>query len=75
VVLSLPLRPVCGEDCPGLCPDCGALLARDPDHHHDEAVDVRWAALRELADAMRPQPGPAQQDKHPRASGDDSQER
>jgi DUF177 domain-containing protein len=75
VVLSLPLRPVCREDCPGLCPECGALLARDPDHHHDEAVDVRWAALRELADAMPPQPGPAQQDKHPRASGDDPQER
>jgi uncharacterized protein len=44
VVLALPLQPVCGEDCPGLCPECGARLAADPEHHHD-VVDPRWAAL------------------------------
>jgi uncharacterized protein len=75
VVLSLPLRPVCQEDCPGLCPDCGAQLAGDPDHHHDDAVDVRWAALGELAEAMRPRQGSASQEKAPRPSGDDPQER
>ncbi len=75
VVLSLPLRPVCQEDCPGLCPDCGALLAGDPDHHHDDAVDVRWAALGELAEAMQPRPGLASQEKTPRPRGDDPQER
>ncbi|TSB25143.1 YceD family protein [Streptomyces sp. NBC_01525] len=47
VVLALPLQPVCREDCPGLCSDCGARLADDPDHHHD-AVDIRWAALQGL---------------------------
>ncbi|GAA1005445.1 hypothetical protein STXM2123_3163 [Streptomyces sp. F-3] len=52
VVLALPMQPVCQEDCPGLCSQCGARLADDPDHHHD-AVDIRWAALQELADAMR----------------------
>lgn len=75
VVLSLPLQPVCREDCPGLCPECGALLARDPGHHHDDAADVRWAALRELAEAMRSGTGPAQQQKAPRGSGDDPQEK
>lgn len=75
VVLSLPLQPVCREDCPGLCPECGALLARDPGHHHDDAADVRWAALRELAEAMRSGTGPAQQQKTPRGSGDDPQEK
>jgi uncharacterized protein len=44
VVLSLPLQPVCREDCPGLCSQCGARLADDPEHQHDE-VDPRWAAL------------------------------
>jgi uncharacterized protein len=44
VVLALPLQPVCREECPGLCPECGARLAEDPDHHHD-VVDPRWAAL------------------------------
>ncbi|MCX2967496.1 MULTISPECIES: YceD family protein [Streptomyces] len=53
VVLSLPMQPVCQEDCPGLCPRCGARLADDPDHQHDEAVDIRWAALEGLAEDIR----------------------
>ena len=44
VVLDLPLAPVCRDDCPGLCPQCGARLADDPEHHHD-VIDPRWAAL------------------------------
>ncbi|WP_199850418.1 YceD family protein [Streptomyces sp. CMB-StM0423] len=51
VVLALPLQPVCREDCPGLCPDCGARLADDPDHRHD-VVDARWAALQGLAETV-----------------------
>ena len=35
VVLALPFQPLCQPDCPGLCPDCGARLADDPDHAHD----------------------------------------
>ncbi|WP_031485158.1 YceD family protein [Streptomyces bicolor] len=53
VVLALPMQPVCQEDCPGLCAECGARLADDPDHHHD-AVDIRWAALQGLADSLEP---------------------
>ena len=49
VVLALPFQPVCRDDCPGLCSECGARLADDPGHQH-EAVDPRWAALRELHD-------------------------
>ena len=45
VVLALPFQPLCQDDCPGLCPECGARLADDPDHRHDEPVDPRWAAL------------------------------
>ncbi|UNO39727.1 DUF177 domain-containing protein [Streptomyces sp. MST-110588] len=48
VVLALPMQPVCQDDCPGLCSECGERLADDPDHHHD-AVDIRWAALQGLA--------------------------
>jgi uncharacterized protein len=47
VVLALPMQPVCRDDCPGLCSQCGALLADDPDHHH-EVTDIRWAALKDL---------------------------
>jgi uncharacterized protein len=30
VVLALPMQPVCQEDCPGLCSECGARLADAP---------------------------------------------
>ncbi|MBZ6477249.1 YceD family protein [Streptomyces griseocarneus] len=70
VVLSLPLQPVCQEDCPGLCSECGARLADDPDHHHD-AVDIRWAALQGLAGSDQD----GEKDNAPRSDGDDSQEK
>jgi uncharacterized protein len=57
VVLALPFQPVCRLDCPGLCPDCGASLAEDPEHRHDDAVDPRWgrlAALRNPATSSGP---------------------
>lgn len=44
VVLDLPVQPLCRDDCPGLCAECGARLADDPDHRH-ESADPRWAAL------------------------------
>ena len=49
VVLALPFQPLCREDCPGLCAECGARLADDPDHGHEEEIDPRWAALQGLA--------------------------
>ena len=48
VVLALPLSPLCEDDCPGLCVECGARLA-DVDCGHSQApVDPRWAALTDL---------------------------
>ncbi|MEC3997426.1 DUF177 domain-containing protein [Actinacidiphila sp. DG2A-62] len=65
VVLALPMQPVCRDDCPGLCSQCGARLADDPDHHH-EVTDIRWAALQDLKD----------QDKNGAGDGsDDEQEK
>jgi uncharacterized protein len=48
VVLALPFQPLCEDDCPGLCPECGARLAEDPDHTHEAAIDPRWGKLQEL---------------------------
>ena len=48
VVLALPFQPLCRDDCPGLCIECGARLADDPDHAHEAAIDPRWAGLVEL---------------------------
>jgi len=51
VVLALPMSPLCREDCPGLCIECGLPLAdAGPDHGHDDATDPRWAALKQLGD-------------------------
>ncbi|TXL62713.1 YceD family protein [Aeromicrobium terrae] len=50
VVLALPQNPVCGPECPGLCPECGARLADDPDHTHGDAIDPRWAALSRMTE-------------------------
>ena len=40
-------RPLCREDCPGLCGQCGFRMEDDPDHHHD-VIDDRFAALQGL---------------------------
>ena len=48
VVLALPFQPLCEDDCPGLCTECGARLAEDPDHAHEAPIDPRWAGLTAL---------------------------
>jgi uncharacterized protein len=50
ILLELPLAPLCGPDCRGLCPTCGADLNRSPCDCAATPVDLRWAAL----DALRP---------------------
>ena len=45
VVLSLPINPLCTQDCLGLCPDCGGKWADLPEDHAHQAIDARWASL------------------------------
>jgi uncharacterized protein len=45
VVLALPANPLCREDCPGLCPDCGVHWDELPPGHTHDQVDPRWADL------------------------------
>lgn len=45
VVLGLPLQPLCSEDCPGLCAECGVRLAIAGTDHRHEILDPRWAGL------------------------------
>ena len=49
VLLDLPLRPLCADDCRGLCPRCGTDRNReDCGCGAEEAVDPRLAPLLEL---------------------------
>ncbi|ANY08212.1 YceD family protein [Pseudonocardia sp. HH130630-07] len=47
VVTDLPMAPLCREDCPGLCADCGERWVDLPTDHGHERLDPRWAALQE----------------------------
>jgi len=48
VVLALPTHPLCREDCPGLCPECGVHWDDLPEGHTHQQDDPRWAALSKL---------------------------
>lgn len=49
VVISLPLRVLCREDCQGLCPVCGAdRNDGDCGHRQEPDPDPRWSALAAL---------------------------
>ena len=56
VVLALPFQPLCQDDCPGLCVECGARLADEPDHTHEAPIDPRWKALTALSDEAQQDP-------------------
>ena len=45
VELSLPMKPLCREDCAGLCPQCGQDWNEGRCNCVHERVDPRWAAL------------------------------
>jgi uncharacterized protein len=48
--LSLPMKPLCRENCGGLCPVCGTNLNRGACACTHAWEDPRLAALRELRD-------------------------
>lgn len=47
-VLALPVKPLCSEQCLGVCPSCGKNLNEGPCECAAEDVDPRMAALRGL---------------------------
>jgi len=48
VMLALPTRPLCGENCRGLCDQCGANLNRDNCNCSNTGQDPRMAPFRSL---------------------------
>jgi len=48
-LLAIPMKPLCHQDCAGLCPSCGANLNQTSCGCPPEPTDPRWSALRKLA--------------------------
>lgn len=48
VQLNVPMKPLCREDCRGLCPQCGADLNEGPCSCAKTEIDPRWASLAAL---------------------------
>jgi uncharacterized protein len=46
IQLAEPIAPLCREDCPGLCPTCGARLDEGRHDHPTDDIDPRLEALR-----------------------------
>ena len=49
ICLTLPINPLCSDDCQGLCPDCGLKWVDLSDDHVHETIDARWAGLADVA--------------------------
>ena len=53
VLLSLPARTLCREDCKGLCKRCGSNLNNETCDCDAIPVDPRWSALGELRSKVK----------------------
>ncbi len=47
IILSLPLKPLCRDDCKGLCPHCGVNLNLKTCRCEVQKLDPRWSKLKE----------------------------
>jgi uncharacterized protein len=52
VLLTLPVKVTCREDCKGLCPHCGANLNQQSCSCATLVEDPRWSALKEIRDRL-----------------------
>jgi uncharacterized protein len=48
LLLNVPLKPLCREDCRGLCPQCGVDLNEGQCKCEKKTVDPRLAGLRDI---------------------------
>jgi uncharacterized protein len=57
VLLALPLKVTCREDCKGLCPECGKNLNQEQCSCSREIEDPRWAALKDVRSRLEQKSG------------------
>lgn len=46
--VAVPMRPLCREDCLGLCPHCGIDLNKQRCACRSEVTDPRWQVLKKI---------------------------
>ena len=52
ILMSVPMKAVCQEDCPGLCPTCGVDLAEETCDCLSPEIDIRLAPLSKLLHSL-----------------------
>ena len=52
VLLALPLKMICREDCKGLCPQCGKNWNESACSCTTPVQDPRWSGLKEIRDKL-----------------------
>jgi uncharacterized protein len=50
VILDVGLKPLCREECKGICPHCGTNLNIEECSCEKEEIDERWLPLKDLTD-------------------------
>ncbi|MBV9086668.1 MAG: DUF177 domain-containing protein [Acidobacteriaceae bacterium] len=53
VLLAMPLKTVCRDDCKGLCPHCGRNLNNESCDCSEAVEDARWEALKDLRNKLQ----------------------
>lgn len=53
VLLALPLKAICREDCKGLCPHCGKNLNQEQCNCAEPLEDPRWSALKDIREKLQ----------------------
>ena len=48
VITEVPIKPLCCEECLGLCPECGSNQNKEKCKCNTEPVDPRWGSLADL---------------------------
>ena len=51
IQLNIPMKPLCREDCAGLCPQCGADRNQVSCTCAESDVDPRWQALEQFRES------------------------
>ena len=52
VQLTIPMKPLCDENCLGLCPKCGANRLRERCSCEQPDADERWSALQGIREQL-----------------------